>query len=360
MPSSSVLIRLPKMQHGKMPKVQGAKVQGMPKVLPELCKNLEAALCEQASNDPDMFLISREGKSLPAHKCVLTLFSPGLANLLASCPPHLPPSLLLPDTGFRALCGLLSLFYTGLLPVKEGEEEVLKEVEGTAAMMGLTLDLRRESSFGEEKINLEETVKVETEKEHSKKSKAKKPRKPRRSLEPRVSTPESRPSPITKRSPKPAAPDRNAELEAKLASMWGARKQTNIFENRSDANPPPIVVESPQTGSEKRAPALAGRACSLCKERFENLKELGSHIEKVHKPARGRGSPRVQSPREMGALSRPSSPLLGRKSGQRSQDFSWKMSSEEKPSKKKNVFDVPQAFNSNQEEHKNSQKRRNW
>ena len=84
------------------------------------------------------------------------------------------------------------------------EEEVLKEVEGTAAMMGLTLDLRRESSFGEEKINLEETVKMETEKEQSKKSKAKKPRKPRRSLEPRVSSPESRPSPIKRRSPKPA------------------------------------------------------------------------------------------------------------------------------------------------------------
>ena len=66
------------MQHvNVMPKVQGPKVQGTPKVLPELCKNLEAALCEQASNDPDMFLVSREGKSLPAHKCVLTLFSPG-------------------------------------------------------------------------------------------------------------------------------------------------------------------------------------------------------------------------------------------------------------------------------------------
>ena len=227
----------------------------------------------------------------------------------------------------------------------------MKEVEGTAAMMGLTLDLRRESSFGEEKINLEETVKMETEKEQSKKSKAKKPRKPRRSLEPRVSTPESRPSPIKLRSPKPAPPpDRNAELEAKLASMWGARKQTNIFENRNDANLPPIVVESPQAGGEKQAPTPVGRACSLCKERFENLKELGSHIEKVHKPARGRGSPRVQSPLEMDASSK----------SQRSQNFSWKMSSGEKPSKKKNVFDVPLAFNSNQEEQKSSQKRRNW
>merc|ERR1719402_1373767 len=259
------------MQHDIMPKVKGAKVQGMPKVLPELYKNLEAALCEQASNDPDMFLISREGKSLPAHKCVLTLFSPGLANLLASCPPHLPPSLLLPDTGFRALCGLLSLFYTGLLPVKEGEEEVLKEVEGTAAMMGLTLDLRRESSFGEERTNLEETVEMEREKEKPNKSKAKNPRKSQRFLEPRVSSPESRSSPPTRRSPKPATPDRNAELEAKLASMWGARNKTNIFENRNDSNPPLIVVESPQTVGEKQATTLAGRACSLCKERFENL-----------------------------------------------------------------------------------------
>ena len=158
--------------------------------------------------------------------------------------------------------------------------------------------------------DLEETVKVEeTDKEQSKKPKeVKKPRKPRRSaLEPRVSTPEPMPSPKAV-SPLPTA-DRNAELEAKLASMWGAGKETNIFENR---NPSPIVVQSPQK--------QAGRACSLCKERFENLKELGNHIEKVHKPARGRGSPRVQSPLEM---ARSSSPSLGRK---RAQD------------KKKNVF----------------------
>ena len=291
-----------------------------------------------------------------------------MANLLASCPPHLPPSLLLPDTGFRALCGLLSLFYTGLLPVKEGEEEVLKEVEATAAMMGLTLDLRRESSFGEATANLDETVKMENEKgsEQLKKPKVKKPRKPRRTnLEPRVSTPESRPSPVTSRSPKPASPDSNAELEAKLASMWGARKQTNIFENRNDAKPSsPCDVQSTPTVCEKQAPAPGGRACSLCKERFGNLKELGSHIELVHKPARGRVSPRMQSSLEIGAMQRspgrPSSPMLSRKSDQRSKDFLWKMSSGDKPSKKKNVFDVPQAFNSNQGEHKSPQRRRNW
>ena len=234
----------------------------------------------------------------------------------------------------------------------------MKEVEGTAAMMGLTLDLRREPDFGETTSNLEETVKVENEKEEPKKAKVKKARKPRRSLEPRVSTPESRPTPITSPSPKPAAPshDNNAELEAKLASMWGAKKQTNVFENRNDE----IVVQNTQTFGEKQAPAPVGRSCSLCKERFENLKELASHIEKVHKPARGRGSsPRVQSPLEMGALSRspgkPSSPLLGRKSGRRSRDFSWA-----KPSKKTNVFDEPQAFKSKQREYKSSQMQKNW
>ena len=345
----------------------------MRKVLPELCKNLEAALCQQASNDPDMFLVSREGKSLPAHKCVLTLFSPGLANLLASCPPHLPPSLILPDTGFRALCGLLSLFYTGLLPVKEGEEEVLKEVEGTAAMMGLTLDLRKETSFGEASTNLEENIKVETNKdvEQAKKPKVKKPRKPRRSLEPRASTPESQQIPIMTANPKPpslspkaASPDSNVDLQARLASMWGGKKQTNIFGNKNEENLPPAVVESTQTVGQKQTPTLAGRSCSLCKERFEKLKDLGNHIEKVHKPARGRSSPRVQSPQEMGdSLSvnktpldmgkawqrspgRPSSPsLFGIKSYQRSQDFSWKMSGEEKYSKKKNVFDASQSSN---------------
>ena len=234
-------------------------------------------------------------------------------------------------------------------------------------MMGLTLDLRRESNFGEATANLDETVKMETEKaseQSKKKPKVKKPRKQRKSLEPRVSTPDSRPSPVTNRSPKSAPPDSNAELEAKLASMWGARKPTNIFENRNDTKPTtPIVVQSPQ----KQSVASGGRACSLCKERFENLKELGSHIEKVHKPARGRASPRMQSPLEMGAMrrspGRPSSPLLGRKSGQRSNDFSWKMSSGEKPSKKKNVFDVPQAFNSNQGDNiycKSPQRRKNW
>ena len=125
-----------------------------------------------------------------------------------------------------------------------------------------------------------------------------------------------------------------------------------------------LVVESTQTVCEKQTPATSGRACSLCKERFENLKELGSHIEKVHKPARGRGSPRVQSPLEMGALKsppkRPSSPLLGWKGGHRSQDFSWKMSSGEKPSKKKNVFDVPQAFNSTPGEYKSPKRRKEW
>ena len=46
---------------------------------------------------------------------------------------------------------------------------------------------------------------------------------------------------------------------------------------------------------------------------------------------------------------RPSSPsLFGIKSYQRSQDFSWKMSGEEKYSKKKNVFDASQSSNFNE------------
>ena len=326
---------------------------GKTKILPELWKNLEAALCQQASNDPDMFLVSREGKSLPAHKCVLTLFSPSLAKLLSSCPPHLPPSLLLPDTGFKALCGLLSLFYTGLLPVKVGEEQVLNEVEATAAMMGLKLDLRK-PGFGEAPKSERKPNYMETDEACPPKPKAKNPRKQRNSLEPRVSTPEARLSPVNSSSPitrsnpmtrptpsartssptPPAPPPKsNVELEARLASMWGARAQSSISEKISGEKPRPIDVQSKPFVSDK--PPSAGRTCSLCKEKFGNLKELATHIENVHKPPRGRKSPgsfleKTKSPKGT------SSPglLLGR------------TGVDEKFSRRRNVFEMPKRFDS--------------
>ena len=75
---------------------------------PELSSRLLEALSLQAQQEPDLYLVSREGRRVPAHRCVLALYTPSLSSLLDSAPKHLAAAtLLLPHTSFEALCTLL-------------------------------------------------------------------------------------------------------------------------------------------------------------------------------------------------------------------------------------------------------------
>ena len=75
---------------------------------PELSSRLLEALSLQAQQEPDLYLVSREGRRVPAHRCVLALYTPSLSSLLDSVPNHLAAAtFLLPHTSFEALCTLL-------------------------------------------------------------------------------------------------------------------------------------------------------------------------------------------------------------------------------------------------------------
>ena len=74
------------------------------------------------------------------------------------------------------------------------------------------------------------------------------------------------------------------------------------------------------------AAAVVGRSCSLCKERFQTLKDLAAHIERVHKSGGGKVKGR-------------SSPVVARKGLQEKSSNLWKMSSEEKLVKIKQDFE---------------------
>jgi hypothetical protein len=189
---------------------------------PELAQRLEAALAVQAALQPDMFLVSREGRALPAHKCVLGLFSPAVAALLAAAPPHLAPSLVLPDSGSEALCSLLGLLYTGLLPARPRQAAALREVEEAAALLGIRIVLEGADS---------DTTQLEA-------------------MEDDDAVPSLPPCPDLKDELGPTE-----GLEARLAQAWDPSGQ----------------VRAPGAG-----------ACNLCQRRFTTTKELADHKEKAH------------------------------------------------------------------------------
>jgi len=108
---------------------------------PELDKRLYDAVKFQAKLEPDMYFVSREGTKVPAHRSVISLFSPLLKSAIDSCPEYLTACVVLPNSSHESIIGLVALFYSGLLPTIPENQEALKEMEETGALVGFTFDL---------------------------------------------------------------------------------------------------------------------------------------------------------------------------------------------------------------------------
>jgi len=283
---------------------------------PELSLRLEAALGVQAQLEADVYLVSREGRQVPAHRSVLALFCPSLETLLATSPHHLAATLLLPHTSFEALCGLLSLLYTGLVPVRRGEEQVVAEVEETAAMLGLSLTLDRqgtsmeiavqEALMGVARVQEEEVLEERVVVPRGKKARG-------GGREVRGDRPSSRPGSSCSTTSTSSSSSSSEGVEARLARAWG--------EGRGE-------VQGTKEVQGKGKEVQGGRACSLCKVRFSSLKDLAAHIESVHKARPGRSSP---------TLAKVVKEEPGVKTA--TKENSWKMTSEEKLAKIKSDFE---------------------
>ena len=282
---------------------------------PELSLRLEAALGVQAQLEADVYLVSREGRQVPAHRSVLTLFCPSLEAVLASSPHHLASTLLLPHTSFEALCGLLSLLYTGLVPVRRGGEEVVAEVEETAGMLGLTLTLDRQGTSMELAVQQAlmgvNRVQEEVLEERVEVPRGKKARGGGREV--RGERPSSRPGSSCSTTSTSSSSSTTEGVEARLARAWG--------EGREE-------VQGTKEVQGRSKEVQGGRACSLCKVRFSSIKDLAVHIESVHKAKQGRSSP---------TLAKVVKEEPGVKTAKK--DNSWKMTSEEKLAKIKSDFE---------------------
>eukprot|EP00092_Neocalanus_flemingeri_P000492 GFUD01000522.1.p1 GENE.GFUD01000522.1~~GFUD01000522.1.p1 ORF type:complete len:516 (+),score=102.02 GFUD01000522.1:95-1642(+) len=108
---------------------------------PDLSFRLAEAVQLQAKEEPDLYLVGREGSKIPAHRSVLGLFSPLLRSAIQESPQHLTSCILIPDCSYASLVSVVGIFYTGVIPAAPEDGEALEEIKNTCELLGFHLKL---------------------------------------------------------------------------------------------------------------------------------------------------------------------------------------------------------------------------
>jgi len=104
--------------------------------------NLRNALDYHSVREPDLELISQEGRRLFGHRSVLGLFSPMLVDIFSYTPCCQKSSIMFPDTTSEILSHLLNVLYTGSTEATSDKVDVLCGPNGvfaTAKLMGIDI-----------------------------------------------------------------------------------------------------------------------------------------------------------------------------------------------------------------------------
>jgi len=107
--------------------------------------NLEARVQEaikiQAQEQPDMCFISEEGAKIPAHRVILSLYSPFLSELISNVPQHLTPCFSLPECKKKVIMSTLSICYRGNVASSFGDDvELLHQIQYCSNLLGFKLE----------------------------------------------------------------------------------------------------------------------------------------------------------------------------------------------------------------------------
>jgi len=104
--------------------------------------NLRNALDYHSVREPDLELISKEGRRLYGHRSVLGIFSPMLVDIFSYTPCCQKASIMFPDTTSEILSHLLNVLYTGSTEATSDKVDVLCGKNGvfaTAKLMGIDI-----------------------------------------------------------------------------------------------------------------------------------------------------------------------------------------------------------------------------
>jgi len=91
-------------------------------------KTLQEAIKVWSEEDPDVKIISKEPRSLPAHRLILSMFSSKLKNLFKSSSLYHRSTLFLPECSYDSISNVLSSIYSGVIPdLKDSEQQEFEE-----------------------------------------------------------------------------------------------------------------------------------------------------------------------------------------------------------------------------------------
>jgi len=114
---------------------------------PDLRVRLVEAVKLQSLAEPDMYLVSGEGAKIPAHRSVMSLFSPLLRSLLLTSPQHLTACIIISESSTASLASVVAIFYSGLAPATPSDDEAVTEIEQTCGLLGFPIDLKPKLSI---------------------------------------------------------------------------------------------------------------------------------------------------------------------------------------------------------------------
>jgi len=104
--------------------------------------NLRNALDYHSVREPDLELVSKEGRRLFGHRSVLGIFSPMLVDIFSYTPCCQKASIMFPDTTSEILSHLLNVLYTGSTEATSDKVDVLCGKNGvfaTAKLLGIEI-----------------------------------------------------------------------------------------------------------------------------------------------------------------------------------------------------------------------------
>eukprot|EP00092_Neocalanus_flemingeri_P021477 GFUD01023290.1.p1 GENE.GFUD01023290.1~~GFUD01023290.1.p1 ORF type:complete len:436 (-),score=92.86 GFUD01023290.1:37-1344(-) len=96
-----------------------------------------------AEEETDVVIISREGRKVPAHRLILSLFSSKLKNLIKSSPLYIHSTLYLPESSYESISNVLRSVYSGVAQDLDSLDQ--QEFEETFELLGFDKPISNES-----------------------------------------------------------------------------------------------------------------------------------------------------------------------------------------------------------------------
>jgi len=97
-----------------------------------------------SEEETDVVIVSREGWEVPAHRLILSLFSPQLKNLLKSSPLYIHSTLYIPDSSYDSISNVLKSIYSGVNQDLVSLDQ--QEFEETFQLLGFDKPISRKQS----------------------------------------------------------------------------------------------------------------------------------------------------------------------------------------------------------------------